>query len=307
MQLQQQRTDLSRQQLEQLQQQLQNQLQQLQQLQTQLQTQTQLQAQTQLQTQTQSATSTKTQTQMQTQTKVQIQVQPQTQPQTQPQQQTRQQTQLQTQVQIPVQTQTKTKLPLPVSAVTSIRSKEREELREAFRGSAGWKQGKVIWALKDPWTRDDIASFSIKYPPYDFVMVKGGPQSAYRSIQAMHPEVKLPSLDIKVGFEKVHLEAPSKEPGREGAIGFKNVLHKPVDVDIDVKGTAGRRYSGKVLSEKVSVKEVASPTEEQLKHENAAMRAELEAQKAQTPEARVKRSMRKVSDLISGASVMKVL
>ena len=307
LQLQQQRTDLSRQQLEQLQQQLQNQLQQLQQLQTQLQTQTQLQAQTQLQTQTQSATSTKTQTQMQTQTKVQIQVQPQTQPQTQPQQQTRQQTQLQTQVQIPVQTQTKTKLPLPVSAVTSIRSKEREELREAFRGSAGWKQGKVIWALKDPWTRDDIASFSIKYPPRDFTMVKGGPQSAYRSIQAMHPEVKLPSLDIKVGFEKVHLEAPSKEPGREGAIGFKNVLHKPVDVDIDVKGTAGRRYSGKVLSEKVSVKEVASPTEEQLKHENAAMRAELEAQKAQTPEARVKRSMRKVSDLISGASVMKVL
>lgn len=113
----------------------------------------------------------------------------------------------------------------------------RDEKREAFRGSVGWQQGRVIWAAKYPFkTKNDVAAFSVRYPPYDFTLVKGGPKSAYASIQAMYPDTVPEALSLRIGFVKATISDPEKSPGKAGALAFENVLGKPVTADIDVKG-----------------------------------------------------------------------
>ena len=124
----------------------------------------------------------------------------------------------------------------PTTYKGSSKQQATEALKEAFKGSIGWKQGVVIWAGKYPFkTLEDWHAFSIQNPPEDMVVVQGGPGSAYQSIQAMYPELVPTKLVLKLGFQDVTIAAPEKEPGKPGAIGFHNVSDGDSSADLVLK------------------------------------------------------------------------
>jgi hypothetical protein len=70
--------------------------------------------------------------------------------------------------------------------------------------------------------------------PPGITVVQGGPASAYRSIQALGYTVPA-SLRLKLGWAKVGLAAPAREPGRRGAIGFTRDTEDVTPYDINLK------------------------------------------------------------------------
>jgi len=122
---------------------------------------------------------------------------------------------------------------VPVSAA-STRGRERD-----YKGAVAWRQGALkrkgaivpvykVWRY--PYRQEDLDTFFKNELPPGVIVTPGGAKSAYKSIQLY--KGKVPPVGIRqadIGAVLVTVKAPTKLPGRAGAISFTK----------DVKGIRG--------------------------------------------------------------------
>ncbi len=126
----------------------------------------------------------------------------------------------------------KTGIPLLLSSSAEIAKAKRKE----FAGAVTWKQGFGWWAIKAPYaSQADVAFFRGKPPP-NAEIVKGGPKSAFRSIQTItgKPPEK---LKVDLGIMDILISKPKKKPGAAGAISFKQDVEQKPGGDITITST----------------------------------------------------------------------
>lgn len=94
-----------------------------------------------------------------------------------------------------------------------------EERRRAFEGAIAWKQGFGWWAIKEPYASNADVAFFFGDPPPGAKKIKGGLESALRSIQTITGKAPK-NLTIDMGIMDVKINEPGASPGRQGAIRF---------------------------------------------------------------------------------------
>jgi hypothetical protein len=132
--------------------------------------------------------------------------------------------------------------PPPTRGSSSSDDSEKKALQEAFSGGVVWKQGKVYWVGKPPFTSvEDWHAFGKKNLPPGVQIVEGGPKSAYKSIQALGYDVPH-GLTLRLGFQRITLSDPEIRPGKTGAIGYKSRKGQPDTAAVNLRY---RRRKGK--------------------------------------------------------------
>jgi hypothetical protein len=141
----------------------------------------------------------------------------------------------------------------PVAAGVS----KGEEKRQEFKGAITWRQGFGWWSIKAPYESQADVAFFKGEPPPNAQIVKGGPKSAFRSIQTITGKAP-EKLRVDLGIYDVLVRAPKKKPGAPGAIEFKRDVEQKTTGDITITST-GRGKPRVTKSEATETLEV-NPT-----------------------------------------------
>jgi hypothetical protein len=105
--------------------------------------------------------------------------------------------------------------------------------QRSLYGAITWKQGLYWWIILYPYkTQQDI--LITRTPPKGATVVNGA-GSAYKTIQNLTGETPL-KLFLDMGAMDVEITAPSRKPGRPGAIKFHRDRHNLTSQQISLKG-----------------------------------------------------------------------
>ena len=119
---------------------------------------------------------------------------------------------------------------------------------------------KRVWlAIKQPYAGREDAEFFLGKPPPNAQIVKGGPNSAYKSIQAI-TGLSPKKLKIDLGIMDILISKPKKKPGAPGAIAFKQDRGQRTvgDITISSTGRGNPRVTKGTTEESVSVNPIGS-------------------------------------------------
>ena len=124
---------------------------------------------------------------------------------------------------------------VPVTPIIPLipEGKKRKWTPEEAKGAIAWKQGFLWLAIKRPYRSTADVAFFKKLPP-GVTKVKGGPKSAYRSIQAMTGKAPTKLL-IDMGIMDITVKKPKRTPGKAGAISFKQDIEQKTKGDITIE------------------------------------------------------------------------
>jgi hypothetical protein len=140
----------------------------------------------------------------------------------------------------------------PVSPGEKATTQERK--RQEFAGAITWRQGIGWWAIRSPYRSPADAAFFRGTPPPNAILIKGGPRSAYRSIQTLTglpPE----KLAIDMGIFDILIGKPHRKPGEPGAIRFKKDIGQKTigDITITKTGRGRPKVTRSTVTEGISV------------------------------------------------------
>jgi len=122
-----------------------------------------------------------------------------------------------------------------IPIIPPIPEGKRKWTPEEAKGAIAWKQGFIWVAIKRPYKSTADVAFFKKLPP-GVTIVKGGPKSAYRSIQAITGKAPTKLL-IDMGIMDITVKKPSKTPGKKGAIKFTRDIKQKTRGDISIGKT----------------------------------------------------------------------